>query len=346
VQIVYYSGYPIICIAAKGIMTKPDPLLPEPADPLGETLHMLRLIGTLYCRGEFTAPFAIEIPKLDGVMTFLVVTSGRCWLEVEASEPRLLEQGSLALIPHGVPHIISSDPDLSAEPLFDLPIEKISDRYEYMRHGGGGTMTRTMYGVVRFDDVAAQHLLRLLPQTIHIDSWNDDTGGWLQSTLRFIASEAASLKPGGETVITRLADVVVIQAIRSWLETSPEADQGWLAALRDRQIGRALALIRKAPEQGWSVAALSKEVAMSRSAFSARFTEMVGVSPGRYLTDWRMQVARTRLLDSADPVSVIAGELGYQSEAAFCRAFRRAFDVSPGRLRRTDSQTDLSSGSG
>jgi len=318
-------------------VTKPVPLLPEPADPLGETLHMLRLTGTLYCRGEFTAPFAIEIPKLEGVMTFVVVTSGRCWLEVHGSGPRLLEQGNLALIPRGVPHIISSDPLLAAEPLFDLPIEKISDRYERMRHGGGGALTRTMYGVVRFDDVAAQHLLRLLPQTIYVDGWNDGAGGWLQSTLGFIASEAASLKPGGETVITRLADVVVIQAIRSWLETSTEADQGWLAALRDRQIGRALALIHKAPEKDWSVAALSKAVAMSRSAFSARFAELVGIPPGRYLTDWRMQIARTRLLDSTDAVSVIASGLGYQSEAAFCRAFKRTFDMTPMGLRRTGS---------
>ncbi len=267
-------------------------------------------------------------------MTFLVVTSGRCWLQVTDAEPRLLDQGNLALIPHGVPHVISSDPELKSESLFDLPIEKISDRYECMRHGGGGEMTRTMYGVVRFDDVAAQHLLRLLPQTIYIDGWHDDSGGWLQSTLRFIASEAASLKPGGETVITRLADVVVIQAIRSWLENSPEADQGWLGALRDRQVGRALALIHKDPTNDWGVASLAEAVAMSRSAFSARFTQLVGVSPGRYLTDWRMQIARTRLLDSIDPVAAIASDLGYKSEAAFCRAFKRTFEVSPGSIRR------------
>ena len=316
-------------------MTKPEPLLPAPTDPLGETLHMLRLTGTLYCRGEFTAPFAIEIPEFDGVMTFLVVTSGRCWLEVRGSEPRLLEQGSLAPIPHGTPHVISSDPKVPAEPLFDLPVEKISERYENLRYGGGGARTRTMYGVVRFDDVAAQHLVRLLPEKIQIDSWDDNTGGWLHSTLRFISSEATALRPGGETVITRLADVLVIQAIRAWLDTSPEADQGWLAALRDHQVGRALALIHKAPEQNWSVASLSREVAMSRSAFSARFSQLVGVSPIKYLTDWRMQIARTRLLDTADSVAVISDELGYQSEAAFCRAFKRTFDVSPGSLRRT-----------
>lgn len=315
-------------------MAKPTPVLPESTDPLGETLHMLRLTGTLYCRGEFTAPFSIEIPDLEGVMTFLVVTSGLCWLQVADAEPRLLNQGNLALIPHGVSHIVSSDPGLRPDPLFDLPVEKISDRYEHMRHGGGGELTQTMYGVIRFDDIAAQHLLRLLPQTIYIDGWHDDAGGWLQSTLRFIASEAASLKPGGETVITRLADVVVIQAIRSWLEHSPEADQGWLGALRDRQIGRALALIHRDPASDWGVATLADAVAMSRSAFSARFTQLVGEPPGRYLTEWRMQLARVRLLDSTIPVAAVAAELGYQSEAAFCRAFKRTFHDSPGHVRR------------
>jgi AraC-like DNA-binding protein len=314
-------------------MTNHTPQLPESADPLGETLHLLRLTGTLYCRGEFTAPFSVQIPKLEGMMTFMVVTSGRCWLEIRGSEPLRLEQGSLTLIPHAVPHIISSDPALAADHLFDLPIQKISERYESLRYGGGGELTRTMYGVVRFDCVAAQHLVRLLPETIRIDGWDEDADGWLHSTLRFISSEAAALKPGGETVITRLADIVVIQAIRTWLERSPEADQGWLAALRDQRVGRALALIHRAPEQAWSVASLSREVAMSRSAFSARFTEMVGLSPGRYLAEWRMQVARMRLLDSTDPVSVISNELGYQSEAAFCRAFKRMFNLSPGSLR-------------
>ncbi len=314
-------------------MPETNPQLPEPADPLGETLHLLRLTGTLYCRGEFSAPFSVEIPKLEGMMSFLVVTSGRCWLQIRGSQPLYLEQGSLTLIPHAVAHIISSDPAIAPDALFDLPIRKISERYESLRHGGGGALTRTMYGVVRFDCVAAQHLVRLLPETIRIDGWDDDADGWLHSTLRFISSEAAALKPGGETVITRLADIVVIQAIRSWLERAPEADQGWLAALRHPRIGRALALIHRTPERAWSVDTLSREVAMSRSAFSARFTEMVGMSPGRYLTEWRMQLARTRLLDSGDAVSVIAADLGYRSEAAFCRAFKRVFDATPGSLR-------------
>ncbi len=315
-------------------MTKAPPILPEPSDPLGETLHMLRLTGTLYCRGAFRAPYSVAVPKLEGVMSFLVVTQGRCWLQLQDQQPLQLEQGSLALIPHPTPHVLSSDPRLPAEPLFDLPIEKISERYESLTYGGDGELTRTMYGVVRFDDVAARHLLQLLPDIIHLDGWHEDAGGWLQSTLRFIAQEAASLKPGGETVITRLADVVVIQAIRNWLETAPEAGRGWLAALRDTHIGKALALIHRSPESDWNVENLASRVAMSRSAFSARFKQLVGESPGRYLSDWRMQVARTRLLDSTDAVALIAADLGYQSEAAFCRAFKRSFGETPGGLRK------------
>jgi AraC-like DNA-binding protein len=318
-------------------MSTPDPNIAEMTDPLAETLHMLRLTGALYCRGELTAPWAIDIPKLDGVMIFMVVTSGACWLELEGQEPRFLQQGSLALIPHSTPHVLSSAKGLAGAPLFDLPVEKVSERYEVLRHGGGGELTRTMYGVVRFDDVAAEHLLKLLPGIIMIDSWDDQTGGWLQSTLRFIANEAITLKPGGETVITRLSDVVVIQAIRSWLETSPSADTGWLKALRDPQVGKTLALMHREPGHEWSVETLAARAGMSRSAFAARFSELVGETPLKYLTEWRMRVARNRLMDTSDALAVISNDLGYQSEASFCRAFKRVFGQPPGSIRRADA---------
>jgi AraC-like DNA-binding protein len=321
-------------------MAQATPQLPPEhgsySDPLGETLHLLRLTGTLYCRSELTAPWGIEIPSLEGVMTFQVVTAGRCWLKVEGVEPLLLEQGSLTLIPHGTPHRICSDLEAVAEPLFDLPVDKVSDRYEFMRYGGGGEMTQATYGVVRFDHVAAQRLISLLPKVLQIDTWGDDAGNWMQSTLRFISREAAALRPGGETVITRLADILVIQAIRSWLDTAPEANQGWLAALRDDQVGRALASIHRAPEQQWSVARLAREVGMSRSAFSERFTRLVGESVMRYVTQWRMHIAHTHLKETSEPLSTIAGSLGYQSEAAFCRAFKRMFGVPPGSIRRAE----------
>ncbi len=316
-------------------MSSARPRLPPTGDPFGETLHLLRLTGTLYCRAELTAPWGIDIPDLEGLMAFLVVTEGGCWLEVEGAEPRRLQRGSLTLIPRGTRHSVRSSPQAETEPLFDLPVEHISDRYEIMRHGGGGEITQAMYGVVRFDHAAAQYLIALLPAVLHIDTWDGDTDGWLQSTLRLISREASALRPGGETVITRLADVLIIQAIRSWLDSAPEANQGWLGALRDEQIGRALAIIHRQPEREWSVAALAREVGMSRSAFAARFTDLVGVSAMRYLMRWRMQLARSRIQETSEPLSVVATRFNYQSEAAFSRTFKRIFGVPPGSLRRS-----------
>jgi len=267
-------------------------------------------------------------------MMFHVVTAGRCWLEVEGAEPRWLQQGSLALVPHGAGHCIRSGPKADAEPLFDIPVEQVSERYEIMRYGGGGDFTHTICVVVRFDHVAAEHLIALLPTVLQIDTWDDDEGSWLQSTLRFISREAKELRPGGETVITRLADILVIQMIRSWIDSAPEADRGWLAALRDEQLGRALTSIHREPEREWTVASLAKEVGMSRSAFSARFTNLVGESAMRYLAQWRMRLARPHLRETSEPLSVLAERLGYQSEAAFCRAFKRMFGVPPGSVRR------------
>ncbi len=146
--------------------------------------------------------------------------------------------------------------------------------------------------------------------------------------------EASALRPGGETVITRLADILVIQMIRSWIDSEPEADTGWLAALRDEQVGGALTSIHRQPERDWTVVSLAKDVGMSRSAFSARFTHLVGVSAMRYLTRWRMQLARTHLQQTSEPLAIVADRVGYQSEAAFCRAFKRVVGGSPGSVRR------------
>lgn len=307
-----------------------SPHLPPRSDPLSEILHSVHFTGALYCVSHLGAPWGIGIPRLENLMTLQIVTAGQYWIDVDDGEPFMVGPGSMTLLPHGLPHHMRSEPDVGALPLFDLPVQRISDRFETVRHGGDGPQCRVTYGVLRFDPIAARRLTAVLPTVIHLDAWQADATGWLQSTLRLIAAEASQLGPGAEIIITRLADVLVIQAIRTWIEQASIPEQGWIAAFDDEQIGRALALIHQTPAAPWSVGGLAREIGMSRSAFSARFTTLVGMSVMSYVGDWRLQLARNRLQSSAATVASVAHQVGYQSEATFGRAYKRAFGVSPG----------------
>ncbi len=307
--------------------------LPSSADPLGEALHFLRMSGTYYARCEFSAPWALELPAIAGTLMFHVVASGSCTLAVPGAAPRMLRPGGLALVPHGQGHRMESDPDATGIGLFDVPRGELSERYEVLRIDGGGDPATLICGVVRFDHPAGRQLMEILPRLMMVDGGTSLEQDWLQGTLRLIAHEARALRPGGETVITRLADVVVIQAIRAWLDQDPAARAGWLGAMRDPRVGRALTLVHREPARDWTVARLAHEVAMSRSAFSARFTELVGEPPMQYVTRWRMNVAQSMLADGTAALAEIAEELGYRSEAAFSRAFKRETGMAPGAAR-------------
>ena len=304
-------------------------------ESLGEALHVLRMRSSFYSRCEFTAPWGLELPLIPGTLMFHVVTAGRCWLEVEGAEPRLLQVGDLGLVPHGEGHRLVSEPGAACAALMEIPREDVSDRYEVIRMGGGGAATGLVCGTVRFDHPAAQQLVSLLPSVINVAAWSSPEMEWIASTLRFMAAEAREPRLGGETVITRLADILVIQAIRSWIEQDPAAQTGWLGALRDPHIGRAISLIHRDPARSWTVASLADEVAMSRSAFAARFAALVGEPPMHYVTRWRMHAAVTWLQEGDATLGELALRLGYQSEAAFSRAFKRFMGVSPGVVRRS-----------
>jgi AraC-like DNA-binding protein len=303
-------------------------------DPMGEALHHLRMSGTFYSRCDFTAPWGLILPAFEDALMFHVVTQGQCWLEVVGAEQRVLHTGDLALVPHGDGHRMASEPGAPGVPLFDVPQQYLSDHYEVLRLGGDGATTGLLCAVIRFDHPAARQLVRLLPRTIVVDAFSSPQAEWMHSTLQFMATEARSMRPGGEAVITRLADILLIQAIRSWIEQDPAAQTGWLGALRDPQVGRAMTLMHREPQHAWTVASLAAEVAMSRSAFAARFVELVGEPPMHYLTHWRMQVALTWLKRDEAPVGELGRRLGYESEAAFSRAFKRYVGVAPGSARR------------
>jgi AraC-like DNA-binding protein len=304
-----------------------------PPDPLGEALHFLRMNGAFYCRSELTAPWGMTLHAMPGFLWFHVVTNGRVLIEVGDAHSIWLQPGDLALVPHGNGHRLSSEPGVAAPGIFELDREQPSDRYEILRHGAGGAPTTLFCGAVRFDHPAARNLVGILPETIHIDAADTPRASWMQSVFRLMAVEAREFRPGGEAVITRLADILVIQAIRAWIETAPAARSGWLGALQDPQIGRALALIHRDPARAWTVASLASELAMSRSSFAARFTELVTEPAMHYVTRWRMYVAQNALETEGATVGELADRLGYRSEAAFARAFKRVVGSPPGAVR-------------
>ncbi len=210
-----------------------------------------------------------------------------------------------------------------------------------MRYGGGaGTEeqrtgeeeTRLTCGVLGFGQIAAQKLIRELPQCIHIKGDDGALPAQLTTLIQLMEQEARALSPGGGvTVMAHLADIIVIQAIRHWINSSTEASKGWLGALKDPKLGKALAAIHAHPEAGWTVSRLARHAGMSRSGgFSARFTEVIGTSVKQYLTEWRMNLARLRIGQSPVTLTKLAEELGgYQSEAAFSRAYKRVFGGVP-----------------
>jgi AraC-like DNA-binding protein len=312
---------------------RPMTIPAAPADPLGDALHLMRMSGAFYCRARFSAPWALRLPAFKQSLMFHVVTAGRCTLAVEGAACCDLQRGDLVLVPHGRGHVLASALDVAPVNLFDLPRQQLSDRYEQLQHGGGGDVTSMICGAVSFDDPAALRLVEALPPVITVDSSEAPNLDWLQSTVRLLALEARELRPGGEAVITRLADVLVIHAIRSWIERDPVGQTGWLRALRDQQIGRALTLIHREPARAWTVGELASSVAMSRSAFAARFATLVGEPVMQYATRWRMQLALGWLQRDDAPLAEIAGRLGYESEAGFSRSFKRLFGTSPGEVR-------------
>jgi AraC-like DNA-binding protein len=318
-------------------MEAPDPF--PPADPLGEALQFLRMNGAYYCRSELTAPWGLTLPATPGYLWFHAVTSGRMWLET-GDEATSIQLGDLALVPHGEGHVLRSELGTAAPGILELEREHVSDRYEILRHGDGGAPTGLVCGAVRLDHPAARNLIEILPRTIHIEASSSSRLEWMQSVLRLMASEAAELRPGGEAVITRLGDILVIQAIRAWMESDPAAQKGWLGALQDPQIGRAISNVHRDPARNWTVASLAHELAMSRSAFAARFTELVGEPVMSYVARWRMQVAVAALREEGATVGQLADRLGYRSEAAFSRAFKRVIGVSPGAIRRGAGEQD------
>jgi AraC-like DNA-binding protein len=302
-------------------------------DPLTEVLRDLRLESSFYARSELRGPWGLSFSVKDGPSFHMIVT-GRCWLRIDA-ERIPLGTGDLLLLPQGDEHQLADPPEGAAIPLAALPSERVGQNAALLCHGGNGEQALLICGGVRFAGPIAHPLLELLSRVLlllreELEGVHD----WLDATLMMLGAEALSLRAGSAAVMTRLADILVLQAIRAWLERDEDRRLGWLGALGDPDIGRVLALIHRRAEEPWSVASLAKEVHLSRSVFAERFSRLVGMSPMQYVTRWRMYLASSWIREEHMSASEAAYRLGYSSEAAFSRAFKRHLQVPPGVFRR------------
>lgn len=264
---------------------------------------------------------------------FHVVTEGCAWISFANGEQFQLEAGDFALVPQGRGHAIIDAPETPAINLFDYERPLLSPRYELLEIDGGGAPTRLICGVGSVKDPAARRMMSLLPKIIPMQAATPGNE-WLRGSVQIMMEEARSLGPGGDAVITRFADILVVQAIRHWLRNDPNAQSGWLGALQDPQVGRALALIHRDPTHAWTVETLAGSVGVSRSGLAARFADLVGETPMSYLRQWRFEVASNWLRDTDQTQAEIAEQLGYESEASFSRAFKKATGQTPGSVRR------------
>ena len=302
------------------------------ADPLSEVLQDLRLAGVSYGRCELARPWGIEFPP-QGAARFHFVASGEVWLRTPEQAWIRINEGDVVLLPSGAGHALADRPEAATRPLEDFPLEEIGDRIYRLSNGGDGPGAVLFCCSVGFEEPSLHPLLELMPSFLKVcgAASKDATLPMLLDTM---GEEVLARRVGASTVLTRLADVVIAKVVRAWVEGECGEATGWLAAIRDPKIGRALAAIHRNPEEPWSVEALAKIARSSRSQFSERFAAVVGVPPALYLTRWRMHVASTWLRRERLTVSQVAARLGYESEASFSRAFKRHQGSPPGAFRR------------
>jgi AraC-like DNA-binding protein len=307
-------------------------------DPLAEALRDLRLASSFFAHTIASAPWGIAFVVANGP-AFHMIVSGQCCLRLD-DERVTLTAGDLVVLPHGEDHQLADPADAPATPLAGLPSTRIGDNVSLCRFEGSGAQTTLICGRVDFTGPIANPLVEYLPRMLLLRRQElASAHAWLDPTLAMLSAEALALRPGAAAIMTRLTEMLALQTIRAWLERDLSGqEQGWLTALRDPEIGQALVLIHRRAESPWTVATLAEAVHVSRSVFSQRFTSLVGVSPVRYLTRWRMQLASAWLREERLTPSEVAFRLGYSSEAAFSRAFKRHLQVPPGALRRSPVQ--------
>ena len=302
-------------------------------DTLSEILKTINLSGTVYKRINLSSPWGIEFDS--GIFArFHMVVSGQCWLHVKDSNEQIrMSAGDIVVFPRGDAHSLYDNPDSKLVSGCEVMEAMKNNRPMFM---GDEVDAIFVGGHFEFDRNVNHPLIDALPHFIHITDVERTKLSWLETATNVIIQETGSGIPGSDVIVNRLAEVLFIQVLRAYMLRS-NFSSGFLAALKDRHINKALGLIHATPDADWTVEKLGREIGMSRSAFSSRFKELVGVAPIEYTTNWRMQKAYEMLKNTKLPLGAIARQIGYISEPAFSRAFKRQFKQNPGAMRRSFS---------
>ncbi len=327
-------------------------------DTLSDVLRAVRLRGAIFYYVEGASPWVAEapaateiipaiLPGVDHMIEFHGLVEGSCWAAITGEPPIRLAAGDLVLFPQGDAHVLSSAPGLRA-PSVDtslyfsprppqLPYALSMQGAEILTpplEAGSVDRSTVICGFLGLDARPFNPLLTALPRVLHVPASALGAGSWVASLMRAVVSESNERRPGGEAVLERMSEMLFVEVVRRYADSLPRDGTGWLAAMRDVAVGRALALMHERPEEAWTLERLGEEAGLSRSSLHERFVHFIGQPPMHYLTQWRMQLAAGLLQDTSAKVVDVAQRVGYESEAAFSRAFKRVVGVAPGGWRR------------
>jgi AraC-like DNA-binding protein len=318
-------------------------------DTLSDVLRAVRLKGAVFFDVDTTAPWVAEAPPANviaqavmpdsqHVIEYHVITGGSCWANVigHDTEPLHLKTGDVVAFPQGDAHVLSSEPGMRGEldmNAFQRPENPTQLPLLMNLDGGGSERTHVVCGFLGCDARPFNPLLESLPRILHIGGTAPARSHWLDAFMRFALMETHEKRAGGSGILTKLGELMFVELVRHYVESLPEESKGWLGGLRDRYVGRALNLLHAQPTRDWTLDQLAKEVGLSRSSFAERFNAFVGTPPMQYLQRWRLQLAASRLAEGNAGIATIAAEIGYESEAAFSRAFKKAVGVPPAEWR-------------
>ena len=314
-------------------------------DALSDVLRTVRLTGAMFFDVIASAPWVAEqpsremvlpkiLPGAEHLIAYHVVTRGRCFASLIGGEAIEVAAGEVVVFTQGDAHVMSSSPGMRADPftLETMDTVAASPLPFFVSYGSEGPAANLVCGFLACDARPFNPLLENLPRVIKAGDPHGTDTGWLGQFIRLAIMETTDKRAGGEGVLAKLSELMFIEVVRRYLETLPPEQTGWLASLRDPLVGRALSLLHGAPAQNWTIEDLAKQVGLSRSVMAERFTGLVGIPPMHYLANWRMQIA-SGLLDRGTNIATVAAEIGYGSEAAFSRAFKKMVGASPSAWR-------------